>query len=99
MQTKTRSATAYDKLSILTGQAELAGQLTYDWVRVVRALDALQSGLFLAEDTPNEVREAVDTFATFARAQRSIYRKITDDKQSAAITLNEQIQNGVYNDD
>lgn len=99
MQTTDRSATAYERLSMITAQAELSAQIAFDFVRLVRALDALKADIERATDTPQMITDTIAEFEEFARTQRTGYRELAAKRQNQAISLNEKIQNGVYNND
>lgn len=99
MQTYDSSAQASEALRMLSLQADHAATLVFDWVKVKRDINALIGDLKLTEPRPNEVIEQLEQFYMLASHEHTIIRDYAERKSSECITLNERIQNGVYNDE
>lgn len=97
MSTPVDSATAYDRLARISAQAEFADKISFDWLKLKRALETLREDYFLLEDRDEEMYEKLDELIIMAIKARQAFRAIADTKTARAIELNERIQNGVYN--
>lgn len=99
MQTYDSSAQAYEALRMLSLQADHSATLVFDWVKLRRALTTLISDLKLTEPVPTAQIEQCEAMLRFASHEHTIIRDYAERKNSECITLNEKIQNGVYDDE
>jgi len=97
MTTNDRSAEAYERLARISAQAELAESISYDFVKLKRAIEACNSDLFLMNDADQALKDRLADMEIFAIEARRAFRAIADTKTKQAIEVNERIQNGVYN--
>jgi len=97
MSTIDTSEAAYERLRRISAQAELAGSIEYDFVKLKRAIETCNSDLFLQGDADPKAVEMLAQMEIFAIAQRRAYRELMDKLTDKASSLNERIQNGVYN--
>lgn len=97
MQTTEDSATAYDKLSAISAQADRAAQLAFEWTKVRRALGVLALDLSITEPINQDTIVKIADFMSFVDMEWHAMREYAAKKQTQANELNERIQNGVYN--
>jgi len=93
------SASAAERLRLMSLQADHAATLVFDWVRLERVLKALIEDLQRTEPRPEVQLDQCQKMLAFASHERAIIRDYAEGKQTACITLMERIQNGVYPDE
>lgn len=99
MPTNQRSAAAYDKLASLTNAANHAARLAHSWLKLSRAIRDLQSDLKLNEPADSQLLIDLGHWHITVIAERAEARLVEDRLFLDCISLNEKIQNGVFNDD
>lgn len=99
MQKYTSSAQASEALRMCSLQADHAATVTFDYVKVKRDLQNLIADLRRGEPVPTDEIKQLEEMYSHVTHEHSVWRDYAESKQSRCIQLNEQIQNGVYEDE
>lgn len=99
MSTLERSASAADKLQALTAQYSIAAALHFDYLKVIRALNTLLEHMNEVAGDKAAVQEWIRANVEFAELKRQELGKYCERKQARMNELNQQIQNGVYDNE
>jgi len=98
MSTNPRSATAYEQLRRLSGKQAMAEQLSHSWLKVNRALIALEQDLSLAGQLTDSYRSLLQMMRENVLFERDLQNDASRRLSNEMDTLNAQIQNGVFDE-
>lgn len=98
MQTDQSSATAYERLRLISSEAQEAASIAFDWIKLVRSLQAVMSERQRRGIWAQELDTVLDDCLRVAVSERQAAREKAYQLQGDANRLNERIQAGAYNE-